>query len=119
MLSPIDINIDILKLLEQSLRFFRKDLVYLMYDSAVRGDSDKKKDLDLLIIMKNLLDTRFKKSVFFTKFVKALILVISKLFDIGYQVDFLTVKIHKKPKRSLLQQKASPFRAERRSDKGL
>jgi len=119
LLSSIDIDIDILKLLEQSLRFFRKDLVYLMYDSAVRGDSDKKKDFCLLIIMKNLLDIRFRKSIFFTKFVKALILVISKLFDIGYQVDFLTVKIHKKPKRSLLQQKALPFRAERRSDKGL
>ena len=68
MLSPIDIDIDILKLLEQSLRIFRKDLVYLIiYDSAVRGDSDKKKDLGLLIIMKNLLDTRFKKSIFSTK----------------------------------------------------
>jgi len=35
-----------------------------MYDSAVRGDSDKKNDLGLLIIMKNHLDTRFKNRSF-------------------------------------------------------
>ena len=79
----------LLKLVDALLRYFGDDLVsVVLFGSVARGEARLDSDIDLIIVVKNLPRSRFRRQDLFMEVEKELEPILVKLEEEGYYIDF-------------------------------
>ena len=77
------------KLLDALLKYFDDDLVsVVLYGSVARGEAERDSDIDLIIIVRNLPKSRFKRQDLFMEVEEGLEPLLRELEKEGYNIDF-------------------------------